>query len=129
MSPAEELLVPGMDPDDLYREEVYTDRRVGTIRVLTPVTPDGDPDRGRTVHYQGQAQLLTAMGSLPLVFEIDAGSLREAIDRFADAANTAVESTLAELQEMRREAASSIVLPESGAGAGMVPGGGKIKMP
>ena len=40
-----------------------------------------------------------------------------------------------ELQEMRREAASSIIVPESGGGAmgglpgGGIPGGGKIQMP
>ena len=26
-----------MDPAALYREEIYTDRRVGTLRVLLPV--------------------------------------------------------------------------------------------
>ena len=38
-----------MDPTTLYREEVYTDRRIGTIRVLTPVTGEGGTDLGRPV--------------------------------------------------------------------------------
>ena len=32
---------PSMDASSLYREEVFTDRKVGTIRVLTPVQPSG----------------------------------------------------------------------------------------
>ena len=132
MSPADEQLVPEMDPTELYREDVYTDRRVGTIRVMTPVGTDGTTDHSRPVVYAGQTQLMTAMGALPLSFDIDAGSLEEAIRGFSSAANKAVEETLRELQEMRREAASSIIVPEAGAGAGMpgaVPGGGKIKLP
>jgi hypothetical protein len=26
-----------MDPTNLYREEIITDRKIGTIRVMTPV--------------------------------------------------------------------------------------------
>ena len=40
---------PTMDPTSLYREEVFTDRRVGTIRVLIPVTKDGLADGTRKV--------------------------------------------------------------------------------
>ena len=35
---------PKMDAQDLYREDTYSDRKVGTIRVMTPVKPDGTPD-------------------------------------------------------------------------------------
>ena len=63
-----------MDPTTLFREETFTDRRLGMIRVLTPVTRDGSPDLGRKVVYLGEAQLLTQVGALPLTFEIEAGS-------------------------------------------------------
>jgi hypothetical protein len=33
-----------MDAAQLYQEDVYTDRRIGTIRRLTPVKSDGSPD-------------------------------------------------------------------------------------
>ena len=46
-----------MDATQLYREEIFTDRRVGTIRRLTPVTVDGTPDAARTVIFVGQAQV------------------------------------------------------------------------
>ena len=36
-----------MDVKSLYREEIYTDRKVGTLRVLIPVKSDGSPDTSR----------------------------------------------------------------------------------
>ena len=64
-----------MDPAALYREETFTDQRIGTLRRMTPVTADGDDDPARPVLYIGQAQLMTPMGAIPLVFEISAESL------------------------------------------------------
>lgn len=118
----------GMEAEDLYREEIFTDRRVGTVRRLTPVTPDGLPDSGRGVIYLGQAQLLTPLGALPLAFEIPAATLEEAIRRFGDGAQQAAERAIEELKELRREATSSIVLPDAGPGGmGGLPGGGRIQ--
>jgi len=105
-----------MNAAGLYREEVITDRRVGSIRVLTPVTAEGHTDAMRKVLYVGEAQILTPGGVLPLAFEIDAGSLREAIDRFPAGAEAAVERALRELEALRREAASSIIVPGGGGG-------------
>ena len=119
-----------VDPEELYREEVFTDRKAGSIRRLTPVKPDGEIDHERTVVYVGQAQLLTPMGTVPLAFEIEAGSLNEAARKFSEAAGAAIEETQKELEELRREAASSIVVPRTGdPGLGGVPGGGRIKLP
>jgi hypothetical protein len=55
-----------MDRTGLYREETFTDRRVGTLQRLTPVTPSGDTDATRPVLYVGQTQVLTPAGALPL---------------------------------------------------------------
>jgi len=125
---------PKMDPANLYREEAFTDRRVGSIRRLTPVKSDGSVDTARSEVFIGQAQLLTPMGAIPLNFEIAAKSLDEATQKFSAAAQDAVQRTMQELQELRREQASSIVIPETGAGGlgglGGPPGaGGKIRMP
>lgn len=117
-----------MDADNLYREETYTDRRTGAIRQLTPVDRNGREDASRATLYVGQAQLLTPMGALPLSFEIDAASLTEAIEKFPAAVKQAVEKTVAEAEKIRRDSASSIVIPEVGPG-GNVPGGGNIKLP
>ena len=117
-----------LDEKDLYREEVFSDRRVGTIRRLTPVTADGDDDASRPVLYVGQAQLWTQMGPLPLSFEIQASSLSEALAAFPTAARDAVAQTLEEARELRRQQASQIVVPEMGMGGGGA-GGGKIQLP
>ena len=54
-----------MDGTALYREEVFTDRRAGTLRRMVPVTQSGDPDLSRPVFFSGQTQLLTPGGVLP----------------------------------------------------------------
>lgn len=115
-----------MDVAELYREETFTDRKVGTIRRMTPVKADGSTDERRAIYYVGQAQLLTPMGPVPLSFDIDASSLKEAVEKFTEAAKQAVEQTMEEVKELRREAASSIVVPQVGA---MPPRGGKIQLP
>ena len=125
---------PTMDAADLYREDLYTDRRVGTIRQLTPVTKDGAPDASRPVSFLGQAQIMTTAGMLPISFEIDATSLGEAVEKFGAAAKVALEETVRELQELRRQAASQLVIPEPGTasailgGSGAPPRGGKIHL-
>jgi hypothetical protein len=129
-----------MDPATLYREDVYTDRRMGTIRVMTPVTGEGALDPTRALLYVGETQILTSVGALPVVFEIEAKTLGEAAEKFADAAKVGVERTMRQLQELRREAASSIVVPDrmppglGGPGPGLggpggLRGGGKIQLP
>lgn len=128
MAPQDQMPDLSMDPKALYREDIFTDRRAGTIRCLTPVTGDGSVDSERPVVYVGQAQLMTPVGTLPLSFEIDANSLAEAAEKFGDAANVAVEQAVEELKEIRREQASSIVIPEMGGGPTGAPGGGKIQL-
>ncbi|MBI1965051.1 MAG: hypothetical protein HYV99_02120 [Betaproteobacteria bacterium] len=124
-----------MDSASLYREEIITDRKVGTIRMLTPVKSDGSTDASRAVIYVGEAQILTNAGALPLSFEIEAQSLDEAVKKFSEMARDAVEKAVRELQELRRQAASSIVVPQGGMGGlgglpgGGMPPGGKIQIP
>ena len=113
-----------IDSNRLYREEVFTDRRAGTLRRMVPVTVDGAPDATRPVLYMGQTQLMTPGGVLPLGFEIEAKDLAEAIGKFPDAVKQALEDAIEEAQQMRRESASRIVVPDA-------PGSiaSKIKLP
>lgn len=125
---------PTMDATALYREEIVTDRKVGTIRMLTPIKSDGATDASRSVIYLGEAQLMTSVGTLPINFELEAQSLAEAVAQFAEGAKEAVERTMKDLQELRRQQASSIVVPQGGMGGlggpGGLPGaGGKIQIP
>jgi hypothetical protein len=106
---------PQMSADALYREDVFTDQRVGTLRRMTPVRSDGSEDPSRPLIFIGQATIMTPMGSLPLSFELPAKTLAEAVAQFGPAAQQAIEDAARELQELRRQAASSIVIPEGGA--------------
>lgn len=120
-----------MDAGELYREEVFTDRRVGTIHRMIPVKPDGSEDPEREERWVGQAQMMTPAGALPLHFELKATNLEEAVAEFGKEAEKAAEEAMDRLKELRREAASSIYTPDQGGGMGGqggMPGGG-IKMP
>ena len=71
-------------------------------------------------------------GPLPISFDIDAKNLADAIAGYAEATKAGIERAMREIQEMRRQASSSIVLPPAGATlgpGGTLPGGGKIQMP
>ena len=122
---------PALDAAALYREEIYTDRKAGTLRVLLPVTSGGAPDPSRTTIYSGEAQLMTNMGPLPISFDIDATNLADAVAKYAGAAKDGIERAMRDLMELRRQASSSIVIPQSGAlpPVGPLGGGGKIQMP
>ena len=125
---AQETGLPDIQVDrlGLYREEVFTDRKAGTLRRLMPVTAEGAAAGTRPVLYSGQTQLLTPGGVLPLSFEIEATTLDEALTRFPAAVHAALEQAIEEAREYRREASSRIVVPEVGGGG--IPGGGKIKL-
>lgn len=117
MSSTTESRQATMDATQIYREETFTDRKVGTIRRLTPVTADGSTDPARPVLFVGQAQVMTPMGAVPISFELEAATLDVAIEKFGAAAEQAVHQTMRELQEMRREQASSLVIPDAAGAA------------
>ena len=100
-----------VDSDNLYREEVYTDLKIASIRVLTPVTVDGSRDASRPVLYTGETQLMSQMGPVPVHAPIDAANLDEAIQKFPEAINVAVERLMEEAREMQRREANRIVVP------------------
>lgn len=124
-----------MDTNNLYREEIFTDQKIGTIRQLSPVKKDGSADSARPALFLGETSLLTPAGTLPINFKLEAKTLGEAADKFSATAKKAIEETMDQLRELRRQAASSIVVPDMGkggigglGGAGGMPGG-KIQLP
>jgi hypothetical protein len=124
---------PQMDSASLYQEEMFTDRKVGAIRRLTPVTSEGTVDSSRPVLFIGQAEIMTNMGPVPINFEIEGTTLAEAVAGFSAAATAAIERTVQQIQEMRRQAASQLVVPTGGLPPNLGPGGGgrggKIQIP
>ena len=113
-----------MDTNGLYREESFTDRKVGVIKRMTPVDGEGATDSSRPVIYQGETQIMLGNNPLPINFEIDAGSLGEAAEKFAGEARKAAEDTIKRLEEMRRDMQNQIVVPGQGGGMGGGMGGG-----
>jgi len=114
-----------VDLANLFKEDTFTDRKVGTIRVLTPVDAKGDPDLSRAKIFTGQVSVMTPMGTLPIGFEIEAQDLQEAWPKFGECAQKAVEDTMREIQQMRREQASSLVIPDAAGGLG----NSRLKLP
>jgi hypothetical protein len=126
---------PVMDINGLYHEELFTDRKVGMLRRMTPMKSDGTTDSSRPVLFLGQAEIMTNMGPMPISFEIEAGNLADAVAGFGAAASAAIERTVQQIQELRRQQASQLVVPQGGMGGlpGMggpaAPGRGKIQIP
>ena len=100
-----------LDDTSLYREEVYTDLRVGSVKQLTPITADGNRDLARPMVYVGETQLMSQVGPLPVQTRIEAENLETAIERFPAAIQTAVEAMIDEVKELQRKEMSRIVVP------------------
>jgi len=100
-----------LDDTNLYREEVFTDLRVGSLKQLTPVTKEGERDLGRPMVYVGETQLMSQVGPLPVQTHIEAENLQAAIERFPAAIQTAVEAMIDEVKELQRKEMSRIVVP------------------
>jgi hypothetical protein len=110
-----------VDKANLYREESFTDLKVATIRRLSPIKEDGSPDTSRTQLFTGETTLMSDRGPLPIQAPIEAKDLNEAMDKFPEAVQAAVEKLIEQAREMQRQQMSRIVVPGQGGGMG---GGG-----
>ena len=106
---------------NLYYEEVFSDLTIGSIRRLSPVKPNGEPDRARPVLFVGQSQIYTQQGPLPVQFPIDAKNLQAAMEKFPVAMEEFVAHLVEEAKEMQRQEESRLIVPSSA-----VPGGSNI---
>jgi len=111
-----------VDTANLYREEVYTDLGVATIRRLMPIKADGSADSQRDCIFTAQTNIMTPAGLLPVQCEIDAKTLQEAIEKFPGAIKRAIEDMMAEIDEFRRQQASRIVVAQPGQIPAAAPG-------
>ena len=92
-----------LDPDNLYREESYTDLKAGAIRRLIPVKLDGSPDGSRSEIYVGTSQLLTPEGPLPVQAHLPANNFREALESFPAAMQQATQEMIGQLEELQKK--------------------------
>jgi len=109
-----------VDANNLYREEVFSDLRVATIRRLTPVLPDGSTDPGRDVMFSVETQILTPQGMVPVHAPVDAKDLAEVIEKFPAAIQAGLDRMIEEAREIRRQSANRIVTPQEVAGPGKI---------
>ena len=100
-----------VDAGNLYREELFTDLRVASLRRLLPVKADGTDDPALPPLFIGQAHVMSAAGPIPIQFPIEAATLDEALAKFPAGVKAAVEKMIAEVKELQREEASRIIVP------------------
>ena len=100
-----------MDMANLYREEAYTDLKTGGIRKLVPVKLDGTEDTSRPPMFSGHTQLMSPHGPLPLQGAIAAKNLGEAVLKFPQAMEDAMNKMIEEAQQYQREQANKIITP------------------
>ena len=100
-----------LNAENLYREESFTDFKVGAIRKLTPVKVDGSVDDSRDPVFSGQTQLMSPQGPIPVSCLIEAKTLQDAIDQFPAAIQEEIDKIIAMAQKAKQEEDSRIVVP------------------
>ena len=103
-----------IDRSSLYIEESFTDLKVGTIKRLTPVKADGSEDKSRRTVFVGHTSVMTPNGPLPIQNVIEAKELAQAIKKFPEALQAAMDRLIEEVkryQEQIQKPASNIIVP------------------
>jgi hypothetical protein len=100
-----------IDKNNLYHEETFTDLKVGWIRRLTPVTPDGNRDKRREPLFIGQTQLVSPQGPIPIQCQIPAKTLPEAMKKFPEYMEMTMKQVVEQAMEMKRQAETRIIRP------------------
>lgn len=102
-----------LDRSNLYLEESFTDL-TGTVKRFTPVKPDGTPDKGRKTLFLGQTNVVTPHGYVPIQNVIAAKELSQAVKRYPEAMEQALQHLLEEARKLKEEEPSPIIqTPES----------------
>ena len=105
-----------IDRSNLYREESFTDLKVGTIKCLTPVKADGSEDKTRKKIFVGNTNVMTPQGPIPIQGMIQAKQLQQAVKKFPEAMEVAMDRLIEEAkkyQEQQQAEDSQIQKPDS----------------
>ena len=102
-----------IDRSSLYLEESFTDLKAGTVKRLRPVRPDGSQDKTRKTVFVGHASILTPNGPLPIQNVIAAKELQQAIKKFPEAMQAAMEQLMEEVKKYQEQEQSQIQKPDS----------------
>ncbi len=109
-----------VDLAGLYREEVITDLKAATFKVMIPVKIDGSEDELRERFISAQTSVMSPMGVIPLQAKLEAKNLEEAAVEFPAAIEKAMDRLIEEAKEMQRQEASKIVVPNAPANPGKI---------
>ena len=101
-----------IDRSNLYREESFTDLKTGTVKCLTPVKTDGSSDKSRKTVFVGHTSILTPNGPLPIQNNIPAKDLQQAIKKFPEAMQQAMDQLIEEVKKYQEQ--ERIQKPNSG---------------
>ena len=103
---------------NLCIEDSVTDLKVGSIRCLRPIKPDGSEDPSRQTLFMGHTQLHSPQGLVPLQSPLQAKTLEEAMGEFPGAMKKALEEMMHRAQQMqaqqqteKKENDSRIIMP------------------
>ena len=105
-----------IDRSNLYREESFTDLKVGTIKRLNPVKADGSEDKTRKKIFVGNTNVMTPQGPIPIQGMIQAKELQQAIKKFPEVMEAAMDRLIEEAkkyQEQQQAENSQIQKPDS----------------
>lgn len=109
-----------VDANNLYKEEVFSDLRVATIRRLSPVKADGSADTTRPTIFSAETQILTPQGLVPVHAPVEADDLADAIEKFPAAIQGGLDRMIEEAREMRRQSANRIITPQEMSGSKII---------
>ena len=105
-----------IDRSNLYREESFTDLKVGTIKLLNPVKADGSDDKTRKKIFVGNTNVMTPQGPIPIQGMVQAKELQQAVKKFPEAMEAAMDRLIEEAkkyQEQQQAEDSQIQKPDS----------------
>ena len=102
-----------IDRSNLFKEETYTDLKVGIVKCMTPVKADGTVDKTRKSVFVGQTSLMTPNGPLPIQGIIQAKELQQAIKKFPEAMQASMERLAEEAKKYQEQQEAQIEKPDS----------------
>ena len=92
-----------VNQNNLYREVMFTDLKVASIKKLIPINSDGTDDKSRPVMFIGETQIMTPGGPLPIHAHLEADTFEKAMEQFPRAMEQSFREMVATLQRIQQE--------------------------
>ena len=101
-----------VDANELYREDIVTDLKAGTIRCFRPIKLDGSDDDSRSCRFVGHTQLMSPQGPVPIHGELEGDNLAAAIESFPAAMEKSFNEMVERVQQMQEQAQRDAAGPQ-----------------